>query len=104
MARFDVYRNPVRERAKRTPFLLDVQSDFLEGIDTRVVVPLRALDVVEHPMARLNPVLAIDGVKAVMDTSQLAGYPRAALKRPVASLAGQRFEIQNALDFLFSGI
>ena len=104
MARFDVYRNPARQRARRTPFLLDVQSGFLEGLETRVVVPLRTPQVVEHPMTRLNPMLSIEGTQVVMDTSQLAGYPRGALKRPVANLAAQAFEIQDALDFLFAGI
>ena len=30
--------------------------------------------------------------------------PRQALKRPVANLGANAFEIQNALDFLFAGI
>ena len=104
MARFDVYRNPVRERAKRTPFLLDVQSDFLEDIATRVVVPLRATSEIARPLTRLNPEFKIEGISAVMDTSQLAGYPRGQLRRPIANLQGSAIEIQNALDFLFAGI
>jgi toxin CcdB len=104
MARFDVYPNPRKETAKRTPFLLDVQSDFLEDIDTRVVVPLRAASVIGQPVSRLNPVFDIAGTKVVMDTSQLAGYPRRELKRPVANLAARSFEIQGALDFLFAGV
>ena len=104
MARFDVYRNPVRERAKRTPFLLDVQSDFLEELETRVVVPLRAASESPQPLTRLNPSFKIDGTSVVMDTSQLAGYPRTQLKRPIANLHDAAFDVQNALDFLFAGI
>ena len=104
MARFDVYRNPRKDTAKRTPFLLDVQSDFLEDLGTRVVVPLRAASVIGQPVTRLNPAFDIAGVKVVMDTSQLAGYPRRDLKRPAANLAARSFEIQNALNFLFAGV
>jgi toxin CcdB len=40
MARFDVYATPGRH-ADSTPYLLDVQSDLLDGLDSRVVIPLR---------------------------------------------------------------
>lgn len=104
MARFDVYRNPRKETARQVPFLLDVQSDFLEELDTRVVVPLRTANTVGPAVTRLNPVFEIDGVAVVMDTPQIVGYPRPLLKRPVASLGTRGFDIQNALDFLFAGI
>ena len=104
MARYDVYRNPRKESARQVPYLLDVQSDFLEDLDTRVIVPLRAAAGVPQPVTRLNPMLKVDGIALVMDTPQLVGYPRAALKRPVANLGASAFDIQNALDFLFAGI
>ena len=42
MARFDVYANP-GARAVATPFLLVVQSGLLDGLDSRMVIPLRDL-------------------------------------------------------------
>ena len=104
MARFDVYRNPRRETARDTPYLLDVQSDFLEDLATRVIVPLRSGKLISQQVSRLNPILKVDGVSVVMDTPQIVGYPRLPLKRPVANLRANEFEIQNALDFLFAGI
>ena len=104
MARFNVYRNPRKESAREVPFLLDVQSDFLEGLESRVVVPLRAASAVKRPVTRLNPVFQVAGVEVVMDTPQLAGVPGSMLKKPVASLGAQAFEIQNALDFFFAGV
>jgi toxin CcdB len=60
MARFDVYRN-TGPHAETTPYLLDVQSDLLHGLETRVVVPLRRRD--RFPAGRLperlTPVFAI---------------------------------------------
>ena len=81
-----------------------MQSDFLDELDTRVVVPLHAASTVGPAVTRLNPVFEIDGAAVVMDTPQIVGYPPNLLKRPVASLSAQSFEIRNALDFLFAGI
>ena len=61
MARFDVYENP-GSHAATTPYLLDVQSDLLDGLDSRMVVPLRSLahfPKVKLP-TRLTPVLTVD--------------------------------------------
>ena len=104
MALYDVYRNPRKDSARQVLYLLDVQSEFLEDLDSRVVVPLRAAGAIPQRVARLNPVLQIDGAAMVMDTPQMVGYPRQALKRPVTNLGTNAFEIQNALDFLFAGI
>ena len=38
MAQFDVYRNTNPATRTRIPYLLDIQSDLLESISTRVVV------------------------------------------------------------------
>lgn len=104
MVRFDVYRNPRKESAREVPFLLGVQSDLLDGLESRVVVPLRAAHAVKRPVTRLNPVFQVAGVEVVMDTPQLAGVPATMLKKPVASLGAHAFDIQNALDLLFAGV
>jgi len=60
MARFDVYANP-GSHAATTPYLLDVQSNLLDGLDTRMVIPLRSLDhfpKVKLP-TRLTPILSV---------------------------------------------
>ena len=41
MARFDVYAHADADTRKKTPFLLDVQNSYIDGLETRVVVPLR---------------------------------------------------------------
>jgi len=104
MARFEVYRN-TGPHAEATPYLLDVQSDLLQGLETRVVVPLRRRDhfPVERLPERLTPVFEIEGVACLMETPKLAAVPLRLLKNPVASLAGQQTAITGALDFLFQG-
>ena len=43
MARFDVYAN-LGAHASTTPYLLDVQCNLLDGLDSRMVIPLRSLE------------------------------------------------------------
>ncbi|MCX8114746.1 MAG: CcdB family protein [Burkholderiaceae bacterium] len=104
MPRLIVYRNPTRSEWKHTPFLLDVQSDFIASLATRVVVPLRTRDTFPTPLDVLNPAFDIDGKTVIMDTAALAALPRAALRTEVADLRSRRLQIDNALDFLFQGI
>lgn len=104
MARLTVYRNPTRSEWKHTPFLLDVQTDLIGALATRVVVPLRTADSFPAPIEILNPVVDIDGKRVVLDTAALAALPRDALRSPVADLRAHRFDIDNALDMLFQGL
>lgn len=104
MARFDVYPNP-GAHANTTPYLLDAQSDLLDGLDSRMVIPLRGLDhfaPVKLP-GRLTPILHIQGKDYLLETPKMAAVPRRILKTPVTSLSGEQARITAALDFLFQG-
>lgn len=104
MARYDVFRNS-GPHAETVPYLLDVQSDLLQGLDTRVVAPLRRRD--RFPSSqipdRLMPAFDIDGIACLLETPKLAAVPTRLLKMPVASLADHQIAITGALDFLFQG-
>ncbi|MBA3507601.1 MAG: CcdB family protein [Betaproteobacteria bacterium] len=105
MPQFDVYRNVNPATRKRVPYLLDVQSDLLETLLTRIVVPLYRPDVTRgKAISRLNPVFAIDGKELVMLTPELAGVPRKSLGEKMGNLAPQRTEIVAALDLVCTGI
>jgi toxin CcdB len=85
MARFDVYATPGRH-ADSTPYLLDVQSDLLDGLDSRVVIPLRRRERFPAvPLAdRLPPTLSIAGAEFILETPKMGAVPRRALSAPVA--------------------
>lgn len=105
MAQFDVCTNPNPASAKRIPYLLDVQSDLLSGLATRVVVPLATLETLGNkPAQYLNPEFAVDGCRLVMLTQEMAGVPIKRLGTVVTSLAEQRAEIVRALDVVLSGL
>lgn len=104
MARFDAYSNP-GAHANTTPYLLDVQSDLLDGLDSRIVIPLRSL---EHfakvkLSTRLTPVLQINGRDYLLETPKMGAVPQRILKTSLAHLADQQTQITGALDFLFQG-
>jgi toxin CcdB len=98
MARFSVYKNP-----EGKGFLLDVQADLLDHLNTRVVVPLLPPSAAPAPAHRLNPVFQVGGQAVVMATQFMAAIPAPVLKVPVHSLADSRNEITAALDLLFQG-
>lgn len=104
MARFDIYKNPFRGETRDIPFLLDVQSDFLDVLETRMIIPLRRAARFHHLIEHLNPTLEHAETRLVLDTASMASVPRSELKQAVGNVRAQRLEIENALDFLFTGI
>lgn len=104
MARFDVYANP-GNHAATTPYLLDVQSDLLDGLDSRMVIPLRSLK--RFPKVKLStqltPIFTIDGEACLLETPKMGAVPLRVLKSRVTSLAQDQDQITAAMDFLFQG-
>ncbi len=98
MARFDIFKNK-----SEAGYLLDVQSDLLSGLNTRVVVPLLPKSSAPSPAQRLNPVFGIEGREFVMATQYMAAVPEGELRSAVGSLADKQDEIAAALDMLFLG-
>ncbi len=99
MAQFDVWR-----MRKGGLLVLDCQADLLEALNTRVVVPLIPLADAPRPARNLNPVFEIDGARYYLATQQLSAVELKELGGKAGSLAAQRREITNALDFLLTGV
>jgi toxin CcdB len=99
MARFDIYPDP-----DGGGYLLDVQADLLDALNTRVVVPLMPADAAPTPAKRLNPVLTVQLGQYVMVTQFLSAVPVAVLPPPVGSLEAHDAAILDALDMLLTGV
>ena len=99
MARFDVYASP-----DGASYLLDVQADLLESLNTRLVVPLLPVSTAPSPAKRLNPVFDIQSERYVMVTQFLSAVPASTLKAPVISLAQHDTEITGSLDVALTGV
>lgn len=105
MAQFTVYRNNNPKSKSTVPYLLDVQSELLSELNTRVVVPLylrKSLNL--KPITRLMPEFTIENRKTVALTPQLAGISVKSLGEPVKNLSEFRTEIVAALDLLLTGV
>ncbi|EXF44436.1 plasmid maintenance protein CcdB [Pseudomonas sp. BAY1663] len=105
MPQFAVYENSNAATKAAVPFLLDVQSDLIAELGTRVVVPLYTAAAMKGKILKtLTPIFEIEGKPYVMVTPQLAGIARKQLGNQVADLSAQRDEIIAALDLLITGI
>ena len=102
MTQFDIHRN-TRLGAEDVPYLLDIQSDFLDRLGTRLVVPLMPLARYGTPIERLNPLFEIEGEAHVGVVTEMAGVSGSLLGKVVASAAERRHEIAAAVDFMIQG-
>ncbi|MGR8953336.1 MAG: CcdB family protein [Gammaproteobacteria bacterium] len=104
MKQYAVYENKNQKTQKSVPYLLNIQADLLDGLQTCVVVPLIPADAGQlEPIGRLTPLFGIEGNFYLMLTPQLAGIAKRELGRTVADLSSARDEIIAAIDFLVTG-
>ncbi len=103
MAQFEVYRNGRAATRDATPYLIDLQSDLLRDLATRVVAPMMRADILT-PARRVHPAFTIEGVTVVLATERLAAIDRRELRERVTSLEDARYDIIAAIDLLVTGI
>jgi toxin CcdB len=104
VTQFTVYRNKNPRSRTTFPFLVNVQSDLLDELQTRVVIPLtRAVALTRKPVSKLMPTVQFEGEAYVLMTPQLAGIARSELGPAAGDLVGRRDTIVAAMDFLLSG-
>ena len=105
MAQFDVYKNTNPSTKSLYPYLMDVQNNFLDGLQTTVVIPLaNEKKYSERPFTNLNPLVEIQNKNYIVVTTLLSGIDRNILGDRVASLKEDRDLFISAIDFLITGI
>jgi len=106
VGQFSVHRNRNLATKVRFPLLLDVQSDLLSELGTRVVVPLTPATAATRrtAMRTLTPTLVVEGKDYLMVTPQLAGIAAREIGSAIADVSEQRPIILAALDLLITGI
>jgi toxin CcdB len=100
---WDVHANS-DATASYAPFLLNVQTDLLSGLDTRAVIPLIAANEFGRRAAGLHPIFAVAGESFVLATHLIVAVRAGQLGAAAASLADQRDQIVRALDILLAGV
>ena len=105
MSQFSLYQNNDKSTATAYPYFVDVQSEMLDTLNTRLVIPLTPVDMLEKKVpTHLCPVIHIDEGDFVILTHQMASVPTQILRDPVNELSTFRYEIIAAIDFLITGI
>lgn len=84
------------------PFVVDLQTNLLSDLSTRLVAPLQRLSTTDHAeiIDELMPILVIKGEQFVLFTQEAAAYPVKGLGESVADLTPQSSILTNALDRL----
>ena len=105
MSQFTVYQNTDKSTAETYPYFIDVQSDLLESLNTRLVVPLTPLALMDKKAPQhLCPKIHLDAGDFVILTHQMTSVPTKLLINPVTNLQAFRDDIIAAIDFLITGI
>lgn len=104
MSQFVAYANADVVSKKLIPYYLDVQSNLIETVGSRVVVPLVTVERAGGVIERLMPCLSVGERRMVMDTAQVMGIPMRMLGKQVADLSDERHAILAAIDMLTHGI
>ncbi len=102
MAQFDLRRN-IGEGAVRYPFLLELQSDFLDQLTSRLVAAVTPASLHGKALNRLEIASTIEDELHFVLFTEIAGVSQSSLGEEVASLKAQRDEFTAALDFLIHG-
>ncbi|QQP92282.1 CcdB family protein [Skermanella sp. TT6] len=71
---------------KVSGYLIDIQANVSDSLNTRVIIPLMERQQAPKPAKRLNPVFVIGDLEVVMVTQYITAVPISALKSPVATL------------------
>lgn len=98
MPKYDVFPNPSGDG-----YLLDVQTNLLSDLNTRIVVPLLPVSKAPKPATRLNPIFDFENQPVVMVTQFMAAVPTRILKISVGKLDEEFETITSAIDMLFQG-
>ena len=102
---FDVFENPSPRLRDVYPFVVDIQSDLLSALATRMVVPLAITTLSSKDLPRrLCPTFAVNGQSLMLVPFEAAPLDKRLLKTQVESLWAQSNDIISGMDAVLSGI
>jgi toxin CcdB len=103
MAQFDVYENGDQQSRHSEPYVMDVQSNLLNGLATRMVIPLVSKETIGQPVDILNPVVRIANQNFYLSSPQLRSVHKDRLGNKIATIVNQRDAVRASVAFLLSG-
>ncbi len=107
MAQYDVHLLAGPRAAHgpvRIHMVVDLQAELFSHLPTRMVAPLIPASSLGAPIARLNPIVMVDGVRYYLIVQQAVGISTRELGAVVGSAVESCDAIKDALDLLLLGI
>ena len=102
---FDVFENPSSRMRDVYPYVVDVQSELLGALPTRMVVPLSVTSLAALDLPRrLCPIIVIDDQSLMLVPFVAAPLDKRLLKKKIGSIQERSYEIIAAMDSVLSGI
>ena len=102
---FDVYDNPSPRMRDVYPYVVDVQSDLLSALATRMVVPLAVTALAAKDLPRqLCPVFAVNDKSLMLVPFEAAPLDKRLLKVEITSIRDRSHEVIAAMDAVLCGI
>ena len=100
MAQFDVYKNTNSKTSQEIPYLIDIQHDVSNELNTRLVIPIYSNI---RALKKLNISCEIAGERLTILTNKMTSVPSYILDKKVTNLKSHRDEIIASIDFLITG-
>ncbi len=104
MSRFDLFVNTDEDSRTTYPYLLNIQTELIEMLNSRVVIPLTPVYPDTALPSILCPKFEIANDQYYLLTHQITTVPTSLLKIRQGTLSVSRTDIINAIDFLLSGV
>jgi toxin CcdB len=105
MPQFDVYINPNPASREAVPFVVDVQSDLIDALPTRLVMPLSRIGAGQARLpSHLCPPVTLEGQTLTLMPHLAAPISKRLLRHPVQSMRHRAHDISAALDAVISGV
>lgn len=102
---FDVYLNPSPKLKERYPYVVDIQSDLLSGLATRMVMPLAVSSLSNDDIPRrLCPSILVRGRLYSLIPFEAAPLDKRFLKKRIVTIRERANDIVAAADAVMSGV
>ena len=104
MAQFDVYPNPSASAQHGMPYVVVVQSDLLDALATRLVIPLATQAFAGKTPDKLSPSITVKDEALRALAHYAAPLPARTLRKALTNISAQSGVLIAAMDVVLSGV